>query len=215
MKYNKKLQKRLNLSINDYKEYYQSIEIELKIAEDKYGEFINIPDEEKEYYHIYFNNSNEEIKRNYLNENDKDKTIKIIIDYQIKSFKKLFYNCKCIDSIYFKKFYRNNITDMCLMFHDCFSLKELNFSNFVTDSITDMSGMFSGCSSLKELNLSNFNTINVTNMSGMFDGCSSLIELNLTNFNTNNVTHMIWMFNGCPDTLIKKIKKQNKNLIII
>ena len=52
-------------------------------------------------------------------------------------------------------------------------------------------------------------------MSFMFYKCSSLIELNLTNFNTNNVTHMIWMFNGCPDTLIKKIKKQNKNLINI
>ena len=35
-KYNKKLQKRLNLSINDYKEYYQSIEIELKIVENGY-----------------------------------------------------------------------------------------------------------------------------------------------------------------------------------
>ena len=76
MKYNKRLQKRLNLSINDYKEYYQSIGIELKIAEDRYGEFINIPDKEKEYYHIYFNNSNEEIKRNYLNEMTKLKQSK-------------------------------------------------------------------------------------------------------------------------------------------
>jgi len=33
IRYNKKLQKRLNLSINDYKEYYQPIEIELKIEE--------------------------------------------------------------------------------------------------------------------------------------------------------------------------------------
>ena len=42
MKYNKKLQKRLNLNINDYKEYYQSIEIELKISENRYGKFIKI-----------------------------------------------------------------------------------------------------------------------------------------------------------------------------
>ena len=88
MKYNKKLQKRLNLSINNYKEYselYSSIEIEL-ISNNKEGEFINIPDNDKEYYHIYFDNSNEEIKRNYLKENEKLKKIKIIIDYQIKSF---------------------------------------------------------------------------------------------------------------------------------
>ena len=87
IKYNKRLQNRLNLSIKDYKEYsqlYSSIEIELKITDDKYGKFINISDEEKEYYHIYFDNSNEEIKRNYLNENEKIKSIKIIIDYQVK-----------------------------------------------------------------------------------------------------------------------------------
>ena len=73
MKYNKKLQKRLNLNINDYKEYsklYSSIEIELKLVDNNYGKFINIPDDDKEYYHLYFNNSNEEIKRNYLNENE-------------------------------------------------------------------------------------------------------------------------------------------------
>ena len=146
IRYNKKLQKRLNLNINDYKEYYQPIKIELKIVEDKYGKFINISDKEEEYYHIYFNNSNEEIKRNYLNINDKVKIIKIIIDYQIESFYNLFYYCTCIEYINFKKFYRNNITNM--------------------------RGMFGGCSSLKELNLSNFNTNNVTNMRNMFSGCS-------------------------------------------
>ena len=85
MKNNKKLQKRLNISINDYKEYsqlYSSIEIELKLADNRYR-FINIPDDEKKYYHIYSNNSNEEIKRNYLEENEKVKMIKIIIDYPV------------------------------------------------------------------------------------------------------------------------------------
>ena len=93
MKYNKKLQKGLNLSINDYKEYYQTIEIELRIVDNKYDKFINIPDKDKEYYHIYFNNSDEEIKRNYLNENEKIKIIEIIIDYQAISFQNLFYYC--------------------------------------------------------------------------------------------------------------------------
>ena len=40
VKYNKKLQNRLNLSIEDYKEY-SSIEIELKLVNNKYGKFIN------------------------------------------------------------------------------------------------------------------------------------------------------------------------------
>ena len=101
IKYNKKLQERLNLSINHYKEYYLPIEIELHIADNKYGKFINISDKEKEYYHIYFNNSNEEIKRNNLNKNEKVKIIKIIIDYQVNSFQNLFINCKCIEPINF------------------------------------------------------------------------------------------------------------------
>ena len=134
---------------------YSSIEIELKLADDKYDEFINISDKDKEYYHIYFDNSNEEIKRNYLKENEKLKMIKIIIDYQIKSFEHLFNNCDCINSIFFKKFYRNNITNMSYMFYGCSSLKELNLTNFNTDSVTDMSHMFYGCLSLRELNLSN------------------------------------------------------------
>ena len=44
MKYNKKLQKRLNVNINDYKEYsqlYSSIEIELKVNDNIYDIFIN------------------------------------------------------------------------------------------------------------------------------------------------------------------------------
>ena len=108
VRYNKKLQKRLDISINNYKEC-SKIEIELKIADNRYGTFINIPEEEKEYYHIYFDNSNEEIKRGNLEENKKVNIIKIIIDYQVKSFKKLFNDCNCISSIFFQKFYRNNI----------------------------------------------------------------------------------------------------------
>ena len=83
IKYNKQLQKRLNININDYKEYsefYSPIEIELKLVDNRYGKFINISDEEKEYYHIYFDNSIEEIKRNYLKDNENVKMIKIIID---------------------------------------------------------------------------------------------------------------------------------------
>ena len=81
----KKLQKRLNININNYKEYsqtYSSIEIELKFKENKIGKcfFINVLDKEKEYFHIYFNESNEEIKRNYFEENDRVKNIKIIIN---------------------------------------------------------------------------------------------------------------------------------------
>ena len=103
IKYNKKIKERINISIKDYKEYseiYSSIEIEIKPINNKYGNFINMNDK---YYHIYFNDNKEEIKRNYLNENDKVTKLKIIIDYQVKSFEKLFYFCEFIEYIYFKK----------------------------------------------------------------------------------------------------------------
>ena len=219
MKYNKKLQKKMKINVNDYKAYsqkYSSIEIELKVVEKKYNydKFINIPEEKKEYYHIYFNDSNNEIKRNYLMKNEKVKKIKIIIDYQVQSFKYLFFDGHCISSIYFKKFSRNNITDMSWMFGWCSSLKELNLTNFNTDNVTDMNHMLFKCSSLEKVTIPNFNSTKVTNMSSMFSWCTSLKELNIPNFNTNNVTDMSMMFLQCPDELKKKIKEQNKNLEI-
>ena len=129
MKFNQKLQKRLNLSIKDYKEYsqlYTPIEIELKMADNRYVKFINIPPKEKEYYHIYFDNSTEEINRNDLNPKDKVNIIKIKIDHQVISFGGLFSECEYIRSINFKKFYRTNIINMGSMFSKCFGLEELN-----------------------------------------------------------------------------------------
>ena len=95
IKYNKTLQKKLNLNINDYKECYKEylqIEIELTLDDNgnnKDNNFINIPEKDKEYFHIYFK---------------KENIIKIIIDYQIKSFCGLFSRCEHINSIFFKKF---------------------------------------------------------------------------------------------------------------
>ena len=65
VKYNKKIQNRINLSVKDYKEYsetYSSIEIEIIPAKGEYGKFINIKENDKLYYHIYFNDNKEEIK---------------------------------------------------------------------------------------------------------------------------------------------------------
>ena len=172
IRYNKNIQKRINININHYKDYsekYSSIEIEIKPMENEYGTFINIKEEDEEYYHIYYNdNKTKQIKSTSLNKNDKVSKINIVIDYQIESFYRLFYNCECIESICLKKFYRKNITNMSGMFYGCSSLKEINLNNFNTNNVTDMSGMFSECSSLKELNLNNFNTNNVTDMRGMF-----------------------------------------------
>ena len=115
IKYNKNIKNRININIQDYKEYsekYSSIELEIKPVNNVYGKFIIYTKEEEKYYHIYFNNNKEEIKRNYLNKKDNVAKIKVIIDYQIISCKRLFELCKCVKYIYFKKFHRNNINNM-------------------------------------------------------------------------------------------------------
>ena len=198
-KYNKELQNILNIGVKDYKDYLK-IEIEIipvKSVENIYNKtFINFSHDES-YYHIFFNDKKEEIKRNYYTEDDKVTKIKVFIDYEINSLSGLFSLCTCIKSVNFIKFTRNKIINLNSIFYKCSSLKELNLSNFNTNKVTDMGSMFYGCRSLKELNLSKFNTNNVTNMRYMFYGCSSLKELNLSNFNTSNVTDMNCMFSGC------------------
>ena len=91
VRYNKKLQNRLNLKLKDYKEFseiYSSIEIEMILCNNQYGRpFINIKENEKEFYHIFFNDNKEEIKNKYtIRRKDKVTKITIVIDYQVKSF---------------------------------------------------------------------------------------------------------------------------------
>ena len=216
IQYNKNLQKRMHIDINNYRDYsekFSRIEIEIIPKQNEQGYFINIKEEDKKYYHIYFNdNKSKEIKRTSLNQYDNVSKINIIINHQVTSFSELFEYCKYIKSINFKKFSRGNITDMSRMFFECSSLKELNLNNFNTNNVTNMSGMFLGCSLLKKINLNNFNTNKVTNMYCMFYNCRSLKELNLTNFNTNNVTDMSWMFCGCRS--LKELNLNNSILIM-
>ena len=156
-RYNKNMQKKLNFTFNDYKNYkkiYSKIELEIIPAEKKIGKFINIINKSEEtYFQIYFNNDKKCTKCNELYKINNINKIRINIDYPIKSFKELFKDCRCIESITFKKFYRNNITDMSYMFDGCRSLKELNFDCCKIYTATKIRGIFSGCSSLEKLNL--------------------------------------------------------------
>ena len=209
VKYNKKAQKRINIDIGDYKDYcaaYTTIEIDIITANNKFGKIININNKEDEkYFHINYNNE-EEVKRNIEGLNCNTSKISIVIDYQIDSFYRLFENCECIESINFKKFFRNNIKNMGNMFSGCLSLKEVNLSNFNTNSVTDMSKMFFECSSLKELNLNKFCFNKVTNMEKMFYKCSSLKDVDLSIFNLSSLPNMKYMLYGTPDELKKKVK---------
>ena len=81
VKYNKKIQNRINLSVKNYKEYSETftpIEMEIIPKKGEYGQFINIDENDELYYHIYFNDNKEEIKNKYrFYEEDKVTKIKL------------------------------------------------------------------------------------------------------------------------------------------
>ena len=212
IRYNKILQKKFQKDINDYKEYLKmEILLELKPLNCiSYSEHIRfIHPSNISYFHIYFNDNKEEAGRNYLIQGDNVTKIKIIIDYENKSFSGLFDECRIITKIIFVKFNRKDIKDMRYMFSGCSSLEEINFTNFHTDNVVNMSYMFEKCSYLQKLDLSCFNTSNVTNMSYMFYECRLLKKLNMSNFNTSNVTNMSCMFYGCES--FKRFNLSNFN----
>ena len=201
VRHNKQIQEKLEITIKDYKKYKNRIEMILipipiqNLIEGK-NIFINF-NENKSFYHIYFNNSRKEEKRNYITKEDKITNIRVLLESGIKSLEGLFQGCKCIKRINCIKFKRNDITNMSKMFCDCSSLLFLDISNFITYRVTNMSHMFFDCKALMDLDIINFKTFNVYDMSNMFYGCQSLTDLNLFNFDTSKVRNMYRMFFGC------------------
>ena len=95
IKYNNNIQQKLNINISNYKEYseiYTSIEIEIIPIKNMFTKIININNEEdKKYFHIYFNGSKEETNKTFIDKSENISKINIVINYQIKSLFKLFY----------------------------------------------------------------------------------------------------------------------------
>ena len=86
LKYNKNIKKRVKININDYEEELSQIEITIIFSGTKHGQFINFDETTEKYFHIYIDNK--ELKKKEVD--NKIKELKIKIDYQIKSFSKLF-----------------------------------------------------------------------------------------------------------------------------
>ena len=108
IRYNKSIQKRINININHYKAYYEtktSIELDIIPIKGEYGQFININEADKKYFHIYFNdNKKQEIENTSLYKDDIVSKITIIIDYQIKSFSGLFIIVNVLNPLNLKNF---------------------------------------------------------------------------------------------------------------
>ena len=209
--HNKNLQNKLNISIDTYAKYYNQIEIEIIPDKNKRNknEFIYIMDEEdKSFYHIYFNEEKEEIKRNYFTKDEDISKIKILIDMEVKSIKGLFDECYCIKEIKFIKFNRIDFNNYKSMFYFCLNLINIDIKKLKTNNVEIMDNMFHSCESLEKLDLSNFVTDKVKTMRYMFESCSSLKELNISNFKFNKSTDVEYMFNYCSKGLKNEIKNK-------
>ena len=122
IKYNKKIQKKGDISLIDYKEYNQT-EIILKYDLSLTEKYINITEDNKPYIHIY-NIKQNEIHVGIMNHSIiyKITEIKIIIDNEAKSLKGLFKNCVSIIYINFIKCNRKDIISTIELFYGCDSL---------------------------------------------------------------------------------------------
>ena len=78
IRYNKSIQKRINININHYKVCFEtktSIELDIIPMKVEYGRFLCIKKEDKKFFHIYFNDN-------------KKKKLKILIQMKMKMFLK-------------------------------------------------------------------------------------------------------------------------------
>ena len=213
------LNNKLEITVNNYKEAYEIIEINLKLSDnpDDYPEkenpFINLrTNENADKFQIYFNDETL-VKNVYSISKDKInvKNITIKIPPEIKSFRSLFEYCACIREIHINNWVRKDITDLSYMFYGCKELRKIYIARLKSDNVTDMSHMFCECSSLKEIDVSNFNTQNVKDMEKMFGECTALEKLDLSNFKTNNVINMAEMF--FSDTTLQSLNVKNFDII--
>ena len=229
--HSKKVQNRLNKNINDYKNEFYKIIIEIIPLEYSKGKILYSTKQNRSHYHIYLNDDKVETKRKNITKAEKINKIILEIDYDIKSLKDLFRERLYIKKINFIKFNRDDITDMSFMFYGCEFLEEINFSknmsfmfygcewlhtinlsSFNTSKVTNMSSMFNNCRRLNELNLSNFETPKVIDMTRMFSKCCSLRSLDISNFNFDNVKYKTYVFSGsyCLDAIKHKMFKANE-----
>ena len=118
--YTKHIQNKIEISLIDYILFSQ-IEIEIIINPDlcnkKENFFINYNEENKKYFHIFFNgDKSNEIDRNYFYPDEKNiSKINVVIDYKVTSLKELFKDCICLKEINFIRFNRKNITVIYLV----------------------------------------------------------------------------------------------------
>ena len=147
---------------------------------------------------IYIDNDElKDFQKYFKPENEKDYSIKLIFDIQIKDCSYMFFKCANITKIDLSSFDTRLVTNMNHMFGRCYNLTDIDLNNITTDKVTDMGYLFSKCKNLMHVDLSSFETKNVKTMCCMFHENFSLTQIYLNFFDTKNVTDMSCMFCKC------------------
>ena len=182
MNRNKKLRRRLDINVNDYRLYYENktpIIIEIIPIENHSNPVFTPMDEYKKYITYKIENGHHIIN----------------VAPGIKTLEDFFYNQKNIEGVVFQQFLRRDIEDMSDMFSMSTNLKYIDFRSFYSKNVKDMAGMFFNCSKLLRIdNIQNLDTSNVENMEQMFAKCEMLFSLDLSNFNTKKCKNIESMF---------------------
>ena len=86
IKYNKMVQNKLGININNYIKYY-SIEIEIIpiLLEEKNTFFWMADKKNDHHYHIYFNDDTKETRKSFFTKEDNVSKIRLVLDLQIKN----------------------------------------------------------------------------------------------------------------------------------
>ena len=131
LSYNKKMQKKLELGIEDFKKFSNQIIIDAIPHNPCLEIHLQIP---KKCIHQKHLDELEKRKRFYIN---KETVIRIAIeeDKEAKSLKGLFKSCSNVEEIYFIKFNRRDIIDMSDMFQDCKYLNKLDITKLKTKKL--------------------------------------------------------------------------------
>ena len=212
IRYNKKIQEKMGVTFETYKDFGK-IEIEITMEKDhdiKGKEkfyFIHYNEKDELNYHIYFDDNEEEAKRNYIKLGEKVSKVKIIINRKVKTFFESFHNCILVKRIKFIKYNRKDITRLSQLFYECIRLKDLDITKLNMENVTNINGLFQECEQLTRLDLSNMKTVKIKDMSNLFKLCAKLRYLDLSSFDTSNVKHMTGMFSCCFD--LEEIKLSN------
>jgi len=222
LKYNKFLQKRLDLTLKDYEtfkniiinlkfdvEYVNKLRNEYKELKKKIDNKNYDNEDQKKKLNSELNNKEHELKKNRFMGlpffNLYKEFIKIYYirdqDKSEEAENSAFYNFfedKPIPDIKICIDKNGNITDCFSMFANCETIKEIEFVKFYTKDVTSMRHMFYLCSHLRHLDLSNFDTSNVTTMFGLCKKCYSLESFKISEkFITSKVDDMQYLFEDC------------------